>query len=430
MHRLQEHEAFLMEALQEQPVIDSHSHLPPESTRLNPNDVLREYTGQYVGHDLISAGMPKAAYASLSDLSIPLLERYARAAPFLHGMCNTGYGQCLDRTVRGLLCPDGLTEATLADCDAAFQRTLYPGYYDDFLAPRCHIEHCIVDHTDMAWPYQSQGFVQAYNVVHMITPFKQAIFDSFSQFAGLPIRGFDGYLDACRAVLARKAAEQGVHILKFPVAYQRELSFPAVGHAVAEREFEEVFAGRIAYRDAVSPGFAFDKCPGFQSYMVHFLLAYAERQGFIVQFHTGYLAGNAGYLPNARPTGLIPLLFRYPDLRFDLFHMGYPYYLELAAMAKTYPNAYVNLCWGHILSPNTAVLALREYLDTVPLGKIIGFGSDTRIADTVYGHVQMAKENIARALATRIAEGKTDREEALSIAAELLLRNPKRLYAL
>ncbi len=423
-----EAEEFLLGALEGQQAVDSHVHLPPEATREQPNDVIREYTGQYVGHDMISAGMSKAAYASLSDLSIPLAERYARAKPFLQRMRNTGYGQCLDETVRGLLCADGLTGETLITCDQAFQKTLYTGYYDDFLGPVCGIEMSVVDHTAMEWPYRSRGFVQAYNVIHMFVPYSQRILDSFAEFSGVPIRGFDSFLDACHAVILRKKREQGVRILKFPIAYQRTLSFPVVERGDAAKDFEAVYSRRITYRDGTSSGFAFDTAFTFQNYLMHFLLAVAEREGLVVQFHTGYLAGNAGNLPNSNPTALIPLLFRYPDLRFDLFHAGYPYYLELGAMAKTYPNAYVNLCWTHILSPNTAVEALKEYLDTIPVCKIIGFGSDTRIVDMVYGHIHMAKRNIARALAVRIAEGKADREEATRLGTEILWGSGARLY--
>lgn len=420
----------LLAMMQAQQVVDSHAHLPPEDARLAPGDIISELTGQYVGHDLISAGMPQAAYQALSDLSIPLEKRYASARPYLDSIRNTGYGQCLDRTVRGLFCKAGLTADTLATCEEAFLKTRHAQYYDVLLRGRCNIRHCVIDHTGLQWPYRTEGFVQAYNVVHMLTPYSQAILDRFAAFADIRIRGFDSYLQACEAVIMRKLREQRVRVFKVPVAYQRELAFPVATYEDAQREFNEVFARRIVHRDAISPGYAFDLCPAFQSYVLHHLLGIWERHGCTVQFHTGYLAGNAGYLPNARPTGLIPLLFQYPDLRFDLFHIGYPYYMELAAMVKAYPNAYANLCWAHILSPNTAVQALLEFLDTIPLNKIIGFGSDTRIADTVYGHLEMAKEHIAQALAIRMEQGKMDEDAARHTIKALLWDNPLRLYGL
>jgi uncharacterized protein len=47
-----------------------------------------------------------------------------------------------------------------------------------------------------------------------------------------------------------------------------------------------------------------------------------------------------------KPGHLCGLLERYPDARFVLMHIAYPYDPELAAIAKHYCNVYVDLCWA------------------------------------------------------------------------------------
>jgi len=88
------------------------------------------------------------------------------------------------------------------------------------------------------------------------------------------------------------------------------------------------------------------------------------------------------------------------------------------------------MCWMHIISPVMSRRALDEWLDLVPATKIIGFGGDYAVVEKVYGHLQMARENIARVLASRIEEGTMTEAEALQIARGLMYENPKRLYKL
>ncbi len=51
-----------------------------------------------------------------------------------------------------------------------------------------------------------------------------------------------------------------------------------------------------------------------------------------------------------RPGHLCPLLIEYPDTRFVLMHIGYPYASELIALAKHFPNTWADLCWAWSIS--------------------------------------------------------------------------------
>jgi len=55
------------------------------------------------------------------------------------------------------------------------------------------------------------------------------------------------------------------------------------------------------------------------------LVQLAEAHRVPVQVHTGLHAGNGNVLGNSRPADLTNLLYRYPRVTFDLFHVGYPF---------------------------------------------------------------------------------------------------------
>jgi len=81
---------------------------------------------------------------------------------------------------------------------------------------------------------------------------------------------------------------------------------------------------------------------------MHHILSAANERGVFVQFHTGLLEGNRGMLSNSNPELLENLFLKYPGVKFDLFHIGYPYWGVTAALAKTYPNVFIDMClrWG------------------------------------------------------------------------------------
>jgi predicted TIM-barrel fold metal-dependent hydrolase len=93
------------------------------------------------------------------------------------------------------------------------------------------------------------------------------------------------------------------------------------------------------------------------------------------------------------------LFGKYPNLKFDIFHTGYPYERELMVLVKTHVNVYIDFCWTHIISPFAAKNAFYEMLDTLPYAKIFGFGGDYLFFDEVIGHITMAKQNICTVLA-------------------------------
>src|SRR5207237_9703229 len=78
-----------------------------------------------------------------------------------------------------------------------------------------------------------------------------------------------------------------------------------------------------------------------------------------------------------RGGNLCALLSRYPKARFVLMHIAYPYSDELVALAKHFPNVYVDLCWAWSIDPHTSSDFIRRMIHAAPANKLFAFGGDS-----------------------------------------------------
>ena len=135
-------------------------------------------------------------------------------------------------------------------------------------------------------------------------------------------------------------------------------------------------------------------------------------------------------LEDSNPMLLRNLFRKYPNLTFDIFHMGYPYERELIVLSKTHHNVYIDMCWAHIISPVASRNAFYEMLDVLPYTKILGFGGDYVFFDGVAGHITLAKQNICAVLTQKIQNNECDIELAEKILQSVLHDNAKRVFKL
>lgn len=201
-------------------------------------------------------------------------------------------------------------------------------------------------------------------------------------------------------------------------AYRRTLLFETHTHAEAQQSYEGWLKGEQRFA-SLKP---------MQDYIAHAIFRWANEQKLLLQVHTGYQEGNDGYFPDADPSHLIRVILQYPDIRFDLFHMGFPYQSKIGAMGKKFPNVYLNLCWMHILSPIVTQNTLHEWIQQVPLNKIFAFGGDCLFYDGVVGHLELAKRCVANVLTAKVQEGFWVWKEAEKAAQMLFYLNPKKCY--
>ena len=200
-----------------------------------------------------------------------------------------------------------------------------------------------------------------------------------------------------------------------------------VAWTAPEDRIEE--AGKIFRRALKGEELSPAEVKAFQDHIVFFLADMAGEMELVFQIHTG-VQTTWGHIPDSDPLLLIPLIRSHPHVKFDLFHAGYPYSRELGMFGKHYPNVWLNMCWMYVISTAASRQVLREWLDLVPLERILGFGSDVRSPEFIYGHLAMARSALSEVLEGKVREDFWSEGLALDSAKRLMRDNAMALYGL
>lgn len=388
-------------AVKQIPVIDTHEHLPHHDI-CDPQkaDFLHDYLIHYMSSDLRSAGLSAEALERARSQELPVEERWEIIAPYWEYCRYTGYGRALDLAVQAIYGVNGIRKDTIAQLAQMYKQRPQEGHMRFVLRDLCGIEVSILDSWASHEPYDRELFRYAWQP----TPFIVAAQDKLQRIeaAGKRVENLDDWLEAFTAALDENLA-RGIVALKNAMAYERTLYYEKVEYSTAKALFADLLP---KWRRALEAGDDPIYLPKpVQDFLMHYLLKEADARGLVMQVHTGILEGSGNVLDNGRPGLLNNLFLGYPNIKFDLFHIGYPYYGETAALAKMFPNVYIDLCWAHIISPAAVTAALSDFLDAVPFNKIMGFGGDYAFVDGVYGHLVLARENISRVLAEKVNLG-------------------------
>src|SRR6185503_963468 len=147
------------------------------------------------------------------------------------------------------------------------------------------------------------------------------------------------------------------------------------------------------------------------------------------KIHTGYYAGHS-HMPieRIRPGHLCALLKCYPQARFVLMHIAYPYNDELIALAKHYPNVYVDMCWAWSINPFVACDFVRRMIHAVPSNKLFAFGGDTFWPNAAVAYAAQARQWLTRALQGEVEDGLLTEREALDLATRLMRANQQECF--
>ncbi len=410
--------------VQELEIVDTHEHLMgTEAQREHETDVLQEYLTHYFNSDLRSAGLSKDDLATVIDHTRPLMERWDLVEPYWERARYTGYGRALDLSAQGLYGIDGVRRDTIEALNDAFLQTLAPGHYRRVLKQASRISVSLLD-TEGAC--DAEFFRPVVRLDRFIWPRTWDQVLQAERSIGHRVRTLEDWTAACEMALA-EALKAGAVAIKNGLAYERSLYYARPAKAEAEDDLHDILAVRHMPDWSERP---FHVTKAFQDWMMHQVLEMAERAQIPVQVHTGIQEGSGNILAHSDPLLLNNLFIEYPDVDFDLFHIGYPFQHVLSALAKSFPNVYIDMCWAHIISPTASVNALVEWIDSVPLSKISAFGGDYGFVDAIYGHQLMARQNVSRALAIKVDEGLFNVDKAREIARMLFVDNPTRLFAL
>lgn len=424
----------LYEEFDKVPIIDTHSHLAMKEGLYDKNqDFLQNLMEQYILDDLICAGMTPEEAARAADREKPLGERFQIFEHYWKRTSNTGYARLLRETLRAHYGVDRLTADNVGEIAAKYRAQMStPGFYQRILREKCHIIRAVSDlsyrgDVGIGMLHDPELFLPVYRMDYVIQPRDTADLARIEMECGFPVNSFDDMMNAVQALLER-ALKNGAVGPKSGLAYERSLYYAFPDYQDARKGFECIRRSRVSLYEKIQVPFVTSK--DYQDFMMHEVLRWANKRGLVYQFHTGYQVGQGNHQEQVNPLLLNNLFLEYRNVKFDIFHAGYPHFYQLGTLAKQFPNVYANLCWTHVVSPLDARTAFRSWLSTVPMCKILGFGDDVHGIEAVAGHLAVARENICTALASEIREGIRSFEECIEILWHILYINPAELFGI
>ena len=397
-------------------IIDTHEHLNPYKNYLgDAPDILCDYLSHYISTDLMAAGMTGPDLDKVRDCKTDIFERFKILEPYLDCVKSTSYYRALKIVASKIHKIPDITIQTIEELNEKFKKAASDDNYRNYIMKDvCNIDLSINDFWtgDMKWA-TTDLFVSTWHPTSYMSP------DMKPEAATL-----DEYCETYKQHFL-KLLKDGMKTLKVALAYWRTLYFEDVDYKTASELYNSYMNNLKSDDDKVN---SFPK--QLQDYIMHYIFKIADENNFVVQIHTGLQEGMGNNLENSNPMLLKNLFGKYPNLTFDLFHLGYPYERELIVLAKTFANVYIDMCWAHIISPYASRNAFNEMLDVVPYNKIFGFGGDYLFYDGVVGHLTMAKQDICEVLADKVNRKEIDAELAEKILSAVLYDNAKRVFKL
>ena len=402
-------------------VVDTHEHLmnPAGIPKSGMCDFMLLFH-HYADDDIKSAGMPKPVFETLLKDSMSTLQKWEIMKPHWENSFNTGYNRVVSLTVDKLFGIKKIDGSTVNAISEKIREAYQGDWFHTVLKNRCNFDFVIVDGND-----RSFGDPAVFRYVKRFDYFQldsRKKIDQASERAGFKILSLDGLVNALNHEFENALTQEFVAV-KNGTAYFRSQYFEDVSKEKAEVVFNMILN---------SPGkvFPFETIKPLSDFMMHRLLDLALKHDKPVQIHTGLQAGDGNTIENSNPALLANLFLKYRDVKFVLFHGGYPYGGELASLAKNFRNVYIDLCWLYIISPSYSERYLHEWLETIPANKIMAFGGDYHNVENVYGHLLFAKEVIGNVLIDKVQMKYFSEEEALKIAKMMLHDNAVNLFQL
>jgi predicted TIM-barrel fold metal-dependent hydrolase len=144
----------------------------------------------------------------------------------------------------------------------------------------------------------------------------------------------------------------------------------------------------------------------------------------------GYGSWQSNITAGANPLFLNPLIEAHRHTQFVLLHGGYPFIGEMATLAKNHPNVFIETGWLAYIAPAVYRRAMGEWLDSVPMNKILAFGADCLHIEQTLGALLLTRHLLAQVLAGKVADSEWAESLALDCASRLLSRNAVELYRL
>ncbi|MBM3705875.1 MAG: hypothetical protein FJW66_05050 [Actinobacteria bacterium] len=413
-------------------IIDSHEHLDPENEAIKlKRDIFSFFSG-YTQCDLISSGLSQEDLEKLFDQSVSIDERWKILKPFWERIKNTCFSQSLLITLREIYGFDDINSKNIFQLSDMLAENFRIGIYNDILVKKCNIRKVLTQCFRTDVDSNNEKLLLPVMPLWVGAGSTTGRWEDFQNLG--PMTKIDAYLpeweykdfsinalDDClenQSSYYKRIKREGAIGVKF-VPFPKFNLEESPDEALAIRDFDDF------------KNHKFEKLPqpnNLYSYLLDRAISSAIENGLVISVHTGFW----GDFRILSPLNIIPVLMRYPQGKFDLYHLGYPWIRESIMIAKGFQNAFLNFCWLHIISRKAAMDAMDEALETVPVNKIIAFGGDynSLTVEKIYGHLKIAKDNIAEVLKKKIDKGELSYKACLEIPDKIFSTNIKQLYGL
>ena len=342
-------------------IIDAHEHLMSEEESLanGGQDIMDVLLTQYIPTAFNSAGIEKKR-EWLCDKSVPLSERWEAYRPYLPYVAHMGYYRTANMAVQALFGIKRLEESNFFEVNELIKNELKPGFYDRLLKEHCKIERVL---NQRPWG-KNEGYNDFVTDINRETMQLQyglnARYDNLKDLYGkygAPDMNVDEFAEKWISSLAGK--HHGIKL-------QSNVPFPKPSFEEAQAQFKK-------YLNLGSGSTDMD-C--INLYLLHKVIELCGKYNLIVAVHCGIIWECWQDFYQLSVQNIVQAAMRYRGTTFDLYHASIPWVREAGVAGNQYPNVNLNLTWTHDISPAMTISFLDEWIDLVPLNKIIGFGAD------------------------------------------------------
>ncbi len=407
-------------------IADTHEHLLEESERLAGGDrwALKDIGilfSMYTDSDLAVAGLSNHEVGRLLSATVDPGEKWRLVRRVWPHARTTGHGLATRNAIRLLFGEEDITDANWEGIQSEVEALIKPGFYRHVLKDVANLHHCQVNALDAPVFRETELpglMLMDISFIALSTDPKPEVLE---ELFGIEIRTLEDFVagvDKAFETYAPRAIA-----VKNQCAYGRSLHFDNVAKGDAERAFTRMMMAKDDFP-------SYDRRP-LEDYLFHVCIDKATEHHLPVKIHTGYLAGHGGMvLHRLRHHGgdMAELCRAHPDARFVFMHCTWPYQDEAIAVAKHFPNAWIDMCWMWTINPIAGVRFLKEFLLAVPSNKVLCFGGDYGPVELVPGHAAIARQGVAQALEELAAEGWLEEDQLVPLAEKLLLTNATGLF--
>ena len=394
------------------PVIDCHEHTFLPEARPSRVDLWAVVRNSDVGDDLISAGMPATHRPNLEwDL----------ASAYLPRVRNTGFYRSLILAFQHLF--DFRDSELRADNWELLSKKIAEAntltdWYSTVLHHHGHVELILRVQGEEPDPFavDRRYFAPLINFDEWIRAGEPEERERVAGKVGGEAGTLKQYLTAMDLAF-EQARERKAIGAKSLLAYRRPLNYARPEYS----EVESLF-GRRSLTERESHA--------VEDFLMHAIAERAGRYNLPFQIHVGYGSWQSNITAGANPLLLNLLIESHRHTQFVLLHGGYPFIGEMATLAKNHPNVYIEAGWLAYIAPAAYRRAMGEWLDSVPMNKILAFGADCLHIEQTLGALILTRRQLTRALMDKITESDWSESLALECGTRLLHRNAVELYRL